>query len=916
MLKDLLPFIITGLLTGTVYGLLSTGLVLTFKTSGIFNFGQGALGTAGALLFYALSVSHGLDWKVGFLIAVFVLGPIMGLVMELVARHLTMRGTAWKVVGTVGLMVLIPSITLIAYPASNTGLSVDRFLPFSDRKKYKINVFDVFVFGDQIFVAAIAVLCVVALYLMFRFTRLGLAMRATVDDPDLLALSGTEPVRVRRTAWVVGCTFATLSGVLLLPSVNLQPFALTFLATYAFGAAAFGAFRSIPLAFVGGLVLGVAEDVSGFFIRREAWTSLGGLPEAMAFLILFVMLLVYGNRLRSEEKLVERAALPYRGPLELRLMVGVVVFGALALVPVLFESKLGYFTLGLCQAILILSLGLLVRTSGQLSLCHATFAAIGAVTFSQFTSEAGIPWLLALGLAMLVTIPVGALVALPAIRLSGVYLALATFGFGILVQRLIFPQTWMFATFAGSRPVPAPAGFDTPTRYYFLVLLVLAIVSILIAVIAQSRLGRISQGMGEAPTAVRTLGLSTSVTKMIVFCLSAGLAAVAGVMYGGAYHNIDSNTTPFQTFNSLVLIAILALAPFREPWYAVFAGLTAVIPGFLTGDKVPFYLNAMFGFFAILIAVQGGQPVMSAKLRAVFDRVGRRRAIRVPEHEPRPLVIGRQGLEVDGISVSFGGLQAVERLSLRAPFGQITGMIGPNGAGKTTTFNVISGINRNHRGTVRLDGEELSKRSIAQRGRLGLGRTFQRMDLADALTVFENVALGVEAGQAGRRVVHQVVAPSGERMERLAATHDALALCGITHLADAQAGSLSTGERRLVELARCLAGRFDLLLLDEPSSGLDRTETERFGRILRTIVESRGCGILLVEHDMSLVLNVCDDIYVLDFGRLIFHGTATEVASSELVRVAYLGEETTEIHAFEAAAAADGEIEPLEEQVG
>jgi ABC-type branched-subunit amino acid transport system ATPase component len=144
-----------------------------------------------------------------------------------------------------------------------------------------------------------------------------------------------------------------------------------------------------------------------------------------------------------------------------------------------------------------------------------------------------------------------------------------------------------------------------------------------------------------------------------------------------------------------------------------------------------------------------------------------------------------------------------------------------------------------------------------------------------------------------------------------------LALCGITHLAEAQAGSLSTGERRLVELARCLAGRFDLLLLDEPSSGLDRTETERFGRILRTVVESRGCGILLVEHDMSLVLNVCDDIYVLDFGRLIFRGSPTEVASSELVRVAYLGEETTEIHAFEAAETTpDGDIEPLEEQVG
>lgn len=909
MLTDLLPFIITGLLTGTVYGLLSTGLVLTFKTSGIFNFGHGAILTAAALCFYGLNVSRGVEWKIAFFISVFVLGPVMGLVMERVGRQLALRSTAMKVVGTVGLMVLVPAIALIIYPTANNGLKVERFLPFSDRKKYKVSVFDVFVFGDQLVVAGIAVLCVVGLFLLFRYTRLGLAVRGSVDDPDLLALTGTEPVRVRRIAWIIGCTFAALSGVLLLPTVQLQPFTLTFLATYAFGAAAFGAFRSIPLAFAGGLFLGVAEDVSGFVIRRQSWTGLDGLPEAMAFLVLFLTLLVYGRRLKADERLVERAALPYRGPVELRLVVGVVVVGLLALVPVLFEAKLSYFTFGLCQAMMIMSLGLLVRTSGQLSLCHATFAAIGAVTFSQFTASAGMPWLLGLALAILVTVPVGAIVALPAIRLSGVYLALATFGFGILVQRLIFPQTWMFATFAGSRVVAAPNGFDTPKRYYYLVLGVMVLVAFIIAAISQSRLGRILQGMGEAPTSVSTLGLSTSVTKMIVFCLSAGLAALAGIMYGGAYHNIDSGTPAFQTFNSLVLIAILALAPFREPWYAIFAGVTAVIPGFITGGSVPSWLNAAFGFFAILVAMQGSHPVMGSKLRATLDRFRRQREASIPQHTPRPRADGREGLAIHHVGVSFGGLQAVDDVSLEAPIGRITGLIGPNGAGKTTTFNVISGINRNVTGTVTFGGRDVSRLAAAERGRMGIGRTFQRMDLADALTVAENVALGVEAGQAGKRVFRQLMAPPSERLACLAATHEAMALCGISQLAGAQAGSLSTGERRLVELARCLAGPFDLLLLDEPSAGLDRTETQRFGEILRTVVATRGCGILLVEHDMSLVLNVCDHIYVLDFGRMLFDGTPTEVAASEVVRAAYLGSESIEIDDAEPS-------QSIEEQVG
>ena len=891
MFRDLLPFLVTGLLTGTVYGLLSTGLVLTFKTSGIFNFGHGAILTLSALVFYGLQISHGLDWKIAFFVSVFLVGPAIGLVMEYVSRNLQERSTAMKVVGTVGLTVLVPSIMLIVYPMSSNALRVERFLPFSDRQKYKVTILDVNVFGDQIFIAAIALLCVLGLFLLFRFTRLGLAMRASVDDPDLLALTGTEPNVVRRIAWMIGCTFAALSGVLILPSVNLQPYALTFLATYAFGAAAIGAFRSIPLAFVGGLVLGVGEDVCGFFVRREHWTSLGGLPEATAFVILFGTLLIFARKLKSDERLVERSARPYRGPIELRLGTAVVVFGALALVPTLFSGKLPYFTFGLCQAILMLSLGLLVKTSGQLSLCHATFAAIGAVTFSQFTTQMGLPWVIALLLSVAVTVPVGAIVAFPAIRLSGIYLALATLGFGFLVQRLIFPQTWMFATIAGSRPVKKPSGFETPTKFYFLLLIVLALVSLLIAVITQSRLGRILRGMGEAPTAVSTLGLSTNVTKLIVFCISAGIAAVAGVMYGSALTNVDSTTGPFQTFNSLVLIAILALAPFREPWYAIFAGVTAVIPGFITGATVPYWINGFFGLFAILVAMQGGHPAMADGLRARLDKLGRKRTVIVPQHEPRPRTEPGAGLGVEHINVAFGGLKAVDDLTLEAPIGRITGLIGPNGAGKTTTFNVISGINRNHSGNISYVGRDISGVAMAGRGRLGIGRTFQRMDLADALTVAENVALGVEAGQAGRNVLRQVVSMPSERTRCVTATQDAMELCGIAHLAESQAGSLSTGERRLVELARCLAGSFDLLLLDEPSSGLDRTETERFGEILKSVVNARGCGILLVEHDMELVMEICDYMYVLDFGRLLFEGTPSAVANSEVVRAAYLGTE-------------------------
>jgi ABC-type branched-subunit amino acid transport system ATPase component len=286
---------------------------------------------------------------------------------------------------------------------------------------------------------------------------------------------------------------------------------------------------------------------------------------------------------------------------------------------------------------------------------------------------------------------------------------------------------------------------------------------------------------------------------------------------------------------------------------------------------------------------------MSARLKAALDRVGGRRplervdiAVTAPTRS-RP--VDAPGIEIESLSVRFGGLTAVDGISFAAPLGRITGLIGPNGAGKTSTFDACSGLNRRYRGSVRIHGEPVDSASPAARARLGVGRTFQRMQLCETLSVLENVVLGREAAQAGQSARRQIAASCSERHEAEAAAWSALDSCGITHLAGEQAGALSTGQRRLVELARCLAGTFDVFLLDEPSSGLDHGETTRFGNLLQRIVAERGVGILLVEHDMELVMRVCEHIYVLDFGRMIFDGSPTEVASSPVVRSAYLGSE-------------------------
>jgi ABC-type branched-subunit amino acid transport system ATPase component len=246
-------------------------------------------------------------------------------------------------------------------------------------------------------------------------------------------------------------------------------------------------------------------------------------------------------------------------------------------------------------------------------------------------------------------------------------------------------------------------------------------------------------------------------------------------------------------------------------------------------------------------------------------------------------------LLIEHLSVRFGGLVAVDDLSLSAPAATVTGVIGPNGAGKTTTFNACTGTVPMTTGHIQLGDHELDGLSTSSRAALGLGRTFQRMELFDSMTVADNVALGAEAFFSSVSPVGQLRSPRRERQSIRDRAADAVARCGIEQIAHRIAGDLSTGQRRLVELARAIATPFRFLLLDEPSSGLDAGETARFGEIVRQFVADTGIGLLLVEHDMSLVAAVCSYLFVLDFGQLIFSGTTEDALASDIVRAAYLG---------------------------
>jgi ABC-type branched-subunit amino acid transport system ATPase component/branched-subunit amino acid ABC-type transport system permease component len=898
-MHDVLPFIVIGLTSGSVYGLSATGLVISYKTSGIFNFAFGAMAALSVFVFYWLHDQNNVAWPLAAIVCVLVLGPVMGLLMELLARRLQAVNHTLQIAATIGLVLWIVGLGNIWL--GNVSGSFPSFLPTST-----VAILGVNVEWEQIIVVIVALVATIGLYFFLQFARLGRAMRGVVDDPELVAMIGESPAMVRRSAWVISTMFAAAAGLLIAPSLPIDATTLTLLVVQAFGAAAIGYFSNLPLTYIGGLALGVLGALSTKYVSSVPW--LINLPVGLPFIILIVVLVA----LPRSRLTLRRFTLPitmtpsWQAPPRVRVGTGIVFVAILCAVPSLVGLNLLVYASALPLVILLLSLGLLVRTSRQVSLCQYAFAAIGASAMGHFTGF-GIPWVLAFLLAGLVAVPIGALVAIPAIRLSGVFLALATYGFGILLEQVVYTPSYMFGStgngIATARPDfnigPFHAGTDT--GFYFVIVLCTVIAAVVVVVVTESRLGRLLRAMGDSPLALESYGLSVNVTRVLVFCLSAYIAAISGALTASLFHYALGSD--FPSFSSLTLLALVVIVVVGDPWYAVIAAASlTLLPLYVTSSSVTNYLNAFFGVGAVLTPafrdkITGAPPAV----RRLAERLGQRRpreaASRTdqavgsipaePTRTPRPA--GVAGLEVQSLSVRFGGAVAVDKVSFAAPLGAITGLIGPNGAGKTTTFNACSGLLKPDQGRVFLFGQEISGLSPAARARRGLGRTFQRVQLFESLDVRTNIELGRECTIAGSNPYRQLVARSRDVRTIASAAQSAVEMVGIGPLLDTSVRDLSTGQRRYVELARVLAGSFDMILLDEPSSGLDQNETERLGEILVTLVRERGVGLLLVEHDMSLVREVCSDIYVLDFGNLIFRGSPTEMTQSDVVKAAYLG---------------------------
>jgi ABC-type branched-subunit amino acid transport system permease subunit len=573
--------------------------VLTYRTSGIFNFAHGAIAAASAFLFYEMREQWHVPWPIAAIICLAVFAPLVGLVLERLAYRLTGATTASKIVATIGLLVAVQGLLVAIF-----GATTRQFRPvFPERV---VTLGDVNVGVDQLLSFVVAMLITGGLAAFVARSRAGIAMRGVVDDADLLDLSGDNPAKVRRQAWALGSSVAALSGILIAPTLGLDPVLLTLLVVQAFGAAAIGRFTNIPRTFIGGLVVGVGAALATKYVGQ--FRLLGGFPSSLPFLVLFaVLLFTRRGRLLDLDTPDTSAPRASRTPLPplARAVVGVAVTAAALLVPTFAGVRLGSYTTAVIFTLLFASLRLLVVTSGQVSLCHAAFAAVGATTFSHLLNGQGLPWLVALVLAGLVAIPVGAIVAVPAIRLSGLYLALATFGFGVLVQRLVFSTALMFGgrgSLKTGRPVIAGIDFAGDKAFYLLCVAIAAAGVALVHLLTRTRLGRLLRALADSPTALATLGNDVNLLRVFVFCVSAFLAAIAGALFAASIGTVGP--TSFDAFLSLTLIVVLAISGRGELSAPIVAAAALVlVPSYVTGRAFNDWLPVLFGASAMLFAI-------------------------------------------------------------------------------------------------------------------------------------------------------------------------------------------------------------------------------------------------------------------------------------------------------------------------
>lgn len=925
-MTEFLTLAITGLVSGAIYSLIATCLTLSYQTTGIFNLGYGAIAFTSAFTYYLLHV--GVGWAVvpAALVTIVALGPGMGWLLDrLLFRNLSDADDTAKIMATVGVLVFLPALAYLVEQIINSAgahlpdtTQVAETTGIGPTPVITWHIGSVPINTDQVIVFGIAAVVAVGMWFMLRRTRLGLRMRVLVDRPSLAQLRGIDRSRTSMIAWVVGTTLASLTGVAAAPIFNsLSPDTYTLIMFVAVAASVAGGFRSIPIAFIAGLLIGVIDSI---VVRYATFaSSIPGFDSAVPFIVLLMGVAIWGRtrgRVAGTAQVSDAIADHTSDLPPWRRALPWTVSSALVIIYAVFMANdfwTGQMIVGLAFGLIFLSFVIVTGLGGMVTLAQAAFVTLAGLATGLLVNHYHVAYAAALVLATLIAGLLGLIVALPALRLGGLALALATLALGFLSDNVLFQWGWLSNGSYGwaiPRPNLGIVDMNSDRGMAIAMLVVVAIGVLITRNLQRSAAGRAAIAVNSSDAAARMSGISPTKVKLFTFAAGAALAGFGGVML--ATYNRSASSPGFATQVGLVWLASVVLQGIRRPGGAVVAGISvAVVPAILSGGihfsffswggtTNAFIPNVLFGLGAIAMA-QDPNGILSLNAALFRQRRDKRRAKRAARQlaaeqpsvreagadaalaaansgEPLPQPAHANGtravaaddaiLVLDSVNAGYGEIEVLKTTSLALPRGEILAVVGSNGAGKSTLCSVTSGLVSPTSGRILFDGEDITATPPHRRCRAGLVLAPESRGIFPNITVDDNLALRLRSEKARRQVYDRFPLLAERRRQ--------------------PAANLSGGEQQMLTIAPFLVDPPRLLIADEPTLGLAPLIA---GEILRLFGELRdqGVSLLLVEEKAKAVLDIADRVAILELGRVVWTGRPRAMADDDLVG-AYLGE--------------------------
>src|SRR5215470_3536045 len=758
-MKQVLLFAILGLAQGGAYALMAQGLVLVYRASGVLNLAHAAFGMVGAYAYYELTVSH--NWPtVPALFGGVLVAACLGLITQtIVMRRLRGAAPVTRMIATLGLFLFLTEAIVLIY--QDHAFSTPSVLPVSRVSLglgYTVGV-------DELSMIGLALVITVVLAAMYRRTRFGLASSAVAESEVAVATLGWSPSVIATVNWTLGGALSGVAAILITSSVGLST-DLGLLIIPALAAALVGRFESFYQALFAALAIGVAVTEATRYISAPGWGA------SLPFLVIIAILVLRGRSLPHRGERTPK--LPRAGtgrPRPVPLIMAITT-AAVLVEWVLALNWIAAVTSAMLFAVVLLSLVVVTGMAGQLSLVQYTLAGIGAMIATRAAISFGLPFPAALIAGVIGAMPIALLVGLPALRLRGVNLAVVTLAAAYVAQNLVFSNNHITGGYDGT-PLPSPSlfgwsvdGILHPQRFAFLALAALVASALMVMNLRRGRAGRRMLAVRANERAAASLGVNITAVKLYAFVIGGALAALAGTLL--AYQNSFAVFSRYDVIGNIYAVAL-----------GVIGGIGSVLGALVGGGAAPDGIVAQafssLGDITQWVQLFGGLAVMLTAMfmpdGAALETLHSLRRLTAWRHLtrdrdtsaqaaslkpravewPQPAVRAVQratSLEITRLSVSYGGVAALENVSLRAAPGEVVGLIGPNGAGKTTLIDAVTGFVRPRTGSVLLSGQDVTGRHPTELARLGLGRSFQSLELFEDMTVEENLLAAVDRQDA------------------------------------------------------------------------------------------------------------------------------------------------------------------------